>query len=76
MFNTVQLQEYVFKWMLQNIQTDKEIFFGGVYGVEYQETVSTDTLTIGTDTLITELSSNQEDADDRIMFHNNDGVVK
>ena len=40
MFNTVQLQEYVFKWMLQNIQTDKEIFFGGAYGVEYQETVS------------------------------------
>ena len=40
MFNTVQLQEYVFRWMLQNIHTDKEIFFGGAYGVEYQETVS------------------------------------
>ena len=36
MLNTVRLQEYVFKWMLQNIQSDKEIFFGGVYGVEYQ----------------------------------------
>ena len=38
--NKVWLQEYVFKWMLQNIQSYKEIFFGGVYGGEYQETVS------------------------------------
>ena len=34
MFNKVRLQEYVFKWMLQNVESDKEIFFGGVYGVE------------------------------------------
>ena len=38
--------------------------------------LNTRKLLAGTDTLITELSSNQEDADDRIMFHNNDGVVK
>ena len=33
-------------------------------------------LLAGTETQITELSSNQEEADDRIMFHINDGVVK
>ncbi|KAG1653697.1 Eukaryotic translation initiation factor 4 gamma 3 [Nymphon striatum] len=32
MLNKVRLQEYVFKWMLQNVKSDKEIFFGGVYG--------------------------------------------
>ena len=34
MFNNVRLQEYVFKWMLQNVESDKEIFVGGVYGSE------------------------------------------
>ncbi|KAG1679017.1 Inositol-trisphosphate 3-kinase [Nymphon striatum] len=28
MLNKVWLQEYVFKWMLQNVKSDKEIFFG------------------------------------------------
>ena len=27
MLNKVRLQEYVFKWMLQNVKSDKEIFF-------------------------------------------------
>ena len=70
MFNTVRLQEYVFKWMLQNVESDKDIFFGGVYGGECRK------LLAGTETQITEFSSNQEEADDRIMFHINDGVVK
>ena len=70
MFNKVRLQEYVFKWMLQNVQSDKEIFFGGVYMGECRK------LLAGTETHITELSSNQEEADDRIMVHINDGVVK
>ena len=33
MFNKVRLQEYVFKWILPNVELDKEIFVGGVYGV-------------------------------------------
>ena len=70
MFNTVRLQEYVFKWMLQNVESDKDIFFGGVYVGECRK------LLAGTETQITEFSSNQEEADDRIMFHINDGVVK
>ncbi|KAG1670551.1 Proliferation marker protein Ki-67 [Nymphon striatum] len=63
-------KEYVFKWMLQNVKSDKEIFFGGVYGGECKK------LLAGNETQIAELSSNQEEADDRIMFHINDGVVK
>ena len=63
MFNKVRLQEYIFKWMLQNVESDKDIFFGGVH-------------VAGTETQITEFSSNQEETDDRIMFHINDGVVK
>ena len=70
MLNKVRLQEYVFKWMLKNVESDKEIFFGGVYGGECRK------LLAGTETQIAELSSNQEEADDRIMFHINDGVVK
>ncbi|KAG1659915.1 Dual 3',5'-cyclic-AMP and -GMP phosphodiesterase 11 [Nymphon striatum] len=70
MLNKVRLQEYVFKWMLQNVKSDKEIFFGGVYGGECKK------LLAGNETQIAELSSNQEEADDRIMFHINDGVVK
>ena len=70
MFNKVRLHEYVFKWMLQNVESDKEIFVGGVYGGECRK------LLAGTETQITEHSSNQEEADDRIMFHINDGVVK
>ena len=38
MFNKVRLQEYVFKWMLQHVVSDKEIFFGGVYGGECKKT--------------------------------------
>ena len=56
--------------MLQNVESDKEIFFGGVYGGECRE------LLAGTETQITELPGNQEEADDRIVFHVNDGVVK
>ena len=70
MLNKVRLQEYVFKWMLQNVVSEKEIIFGGVYGGECRK------LLAGTETQIAELSSNQEEADDRIMFHINDGVVK
>ena len=70
MLNKVRLQEYSFKWMLQNVKSDKEIFFGGVYGGECRKPLA------GTETQIAALSSNQEEADDRIMFHNNDGVVK
>ena len=62
MLNKVRLQEYVFKWMLQNVESDKEIFFGGVYEGEGRK------LLAGTETQITELSSNQEEADDGIMF--------
>ncbi|KAG1701378.1 hypothetical protein GQR58_004754 [Nymphon striatum] len=68
--NNVPLQEYVFKWMLQNVESNKEIFFGGVYGGECRK------LLAGTETQIAELSRNQEEADDRIMFHINDGAVK
>ena len=32
--NKVRLEEYVYKWMVQNIKSDKEIFFGGVHGGE------------------------------------------
>ena len=56
--------------MLQNVESDKEIFFGVVYAGECRK------LLAGTETQITELSSNQKEADDRIMFHINDGVVK
>ena len=42
----------------------------GVYGGECRK------LLAGTETQITELSGNQEEADDRIVFHINDGVVK
>ena len=69
MLNKVRLQEYVFKWMMQNVESDK-IFFGGVYGGECRKLVT------GTETQITELSSSQKEADDRIMFHINDGVMK
>jgi len=68
--NKVRLQEYVFKWMVQNVVTEKEIIFGGVYRGECRK------LLVRMETQITELSSNQEEADDRIMFHINDGVVK
>ena len=61
---------YVFKWMLQNVESDKDIFFGVVYVGECRK------LLAGTETQIAEFSSNQEEADDRIMFHINDGVVK
>ncbi|KAG1650787.1 hypothetical protein GQR58_027742 [Nymphon striatum] len=67
--NKVRLQEYVFKWMLQNVESNKEIFFGGVYGGECRK------LLAGTETQIAELASNQEEANDRIMFHINDGAV-
>ena len=70
MLNKVRLQEYVFKWMLQNVVSEKEIIFGGVNGGECRK------LLAGIESEITELSSNQEEADDRIMFHINDGVVK
>ena len=69
MLNKVRLQEYVFKWMLQNVVSEKEIIFGGVNGGECRK------LLAGIESEITELSSNQEEADDRIMFHINDGVV-
>ena len=68
MFNKVRLQGYVFKWMLQNVESDKDIFFGGVGECRK--------LLAGTKTQITELSNNQEEADDRITFHINDGGVK
>ncbi|KAG1651586.1 GTP-binding protein yptV2 [Nymphon striatum] len=68
--NNVRLQEYVFKWMLQNVESNKEIFFGGVYGGKCRK------LLAGTETQIAELASNQEEADDRIMFHIDDGAVK
>ena len=68
--NKVRLQEYVFKWMLQNVVSEKEIIFGGVNGGECRK------LLAGTESEITELSSNQEEADYRIMFHISDGVVK
>ena len=70
MLNKVRLQEYVFKWMLQNVVSEKEIIFGGVNGGECRK------LLAGIESEITELSSNQEEADDRIMFHINDVVVK
>ena len=70
MLNKVRLQEYVFKWMLQNVVSEKEIIFGGVNGGECRK------LLAGIESEITELSSNQEEADDRIMFHINDIVVK
>ena len=56
--------------MLQNVVSEKEIIFGGVNGGECRK------LLAGIESEITELSSNQEEADDRIMFHINDGVVK
>ena len=31
MLNKVRLQEYFFQWMLENVLSEKEIFFGGVY---------------------------------------------
>ena len=31
MLNKVWLQEYFFQWMLKNVLSEKEIFFGGVY---------------------------------------------
>ena len=68
--NKVRLEEYVYKWMVQNIKSDKEIFFGGVHGGECWK------LLAGVETQITYLYSNQEEADNRIMFHINDGVVK
>ena len=68
--NKVRLEEYVYKWMVQNIKSDKEIFFGGVHGGECWK------LLAGGETQITYLYSNQEEADNRIMFHINDGVVK
>ncbi|KAG1688949.1 hypothetical protein GQR58_007914 [Nymphon striatum] len=61
MLNKVRLQDYVFKWMLQNVEA---------YGDECRK------LLAGTETQIAELSSNQGEADDRIMFHIIDGVVK
>ena len=64
----VRLQEHFFNRMLQNVVSDKELIFGGVNGAEGRK------LLAGTETLIAELSSNQEE--DRIMFHINDGVVK
>ena len=68
MLNKVRLQEYVFKWMLQML-SEKEIFLGGVYRGECRK------LLTGNETEIVELSSNQEEAYDRIMFHINNGIV-
>ena len=31
MLNKVRLQEYFFQWMLKNVLSEKEMFFGGVY---------------------------------------------
>ena len=68
--NKIRLQEYFFKWMLQKVVSEKELIFDGVTGGEGRRLVA------GTEILIAELSSNQEEADERIMFHINDGVVK
>ena len=47
-----------------------DLLWRSIYGGECRE------LLAGTETHITELSSNQEEADDRIMFHINYDVVK
>ena len=62
MLNKVRLKQYVFKWMKKNIKSEKEIVFVGVYGGECRK------LLAGNETKITELSSIQEEADDRIML--------
>ena len=56
--------------MVQNVKSDTEIFFGSVYRGECRKQLP------GNDTKIIELSNNQEEADDRIMFHINDGALK
>lgn len=48
--------------------SDTEIFIGGVYGVECRK------LFPGEETTIKELSSNEDQAENRIMFHINDGI--
>ena len=62
MLNKVRLKQYVFKWMKKNIKSEKEIVFVGVYGGECRK------LLAGNEIKITELSSIQEEADDRIML--------
>ena len=50
--------------------SEKEIFFGGVYDGQCWKVLA------GTETHTPYLSSNQEEADVKIMYHINDGVVK
>ena len=40
MLNKVRLQQYVFKWVKKNIQSEKEIVFGGVYGGKCRKLLS------------------------------------
>ena len=70
MLNIIRFQEYFFPWVLKNDLSEKEIFFGGVYDSQCWKEL------VGTETHMPYLSSNQEEADDRIMYHINDGAVK
>ena len=56
--------------MVKNVLSEKEIFSVGVYDGHCWKVLA------GTETHIPYLSSNQEEADVRIMYHINDGVVK
>ena len=73
MLNKGRLQEYFFQWMLKIVLSEKDIFFEHVEGVHDGQCWK---VLAGTETHIPYLSSSQEEADDRIMYYINDGVVK
>ena len=56
--------------MIKKVLSEKEIYFEGVYYGQCWKVLA------GTETHIPYLSSNQEEADVRIMYHINDGVLK
>ena len=68
MDNKNQIQNYLKSWMINlHCVSDKEIYFGGVEEMHYTK------LAAGETQHCSELTSNQEEADDRILFHINHG---
>ena len=65
MYNKIHLQEYFYNWMTLNYESDKELYFGGIKN-EYECCIK---LERGQKSSCPDLSSTQEETDDRIMFH-------
>lgn len=68
MENKIQIQYYFMNWVVKNCEIDKEVYFGGI--PDGSHCIK---LVCGITLECPELSSVQEEADDRLMFHINHG---